>query len=72
MIKTIFCCGCYFDKIYYILNSNRLINWEAFDNGYDWIFKNLISGDVILMCDDIFCEESVPAFDKLFKFDLSK
>ena len=48
MIKTILCCGCYFDKIYFILNSNRLINWETFDDDYDWIFKNLIFGDVIL------------------------
>ena len=72
MIKAIFCCGCYFDKIYYILKCNHLINWEAFDNGYDWIFKNLTSGDVVLICDDIFSEESAPTFDKLFKFDLSK
>ena len=71
MIKKIFCCGCYFDKIYFILNSNCLINWQTFDDGYDWIFKNLISSDLILICDDIFSEE-VPAFDKLFKFELSK
>ena len=71
MIKKIFCCGCYFDKIYLILNSNRLINWQTFEDGYDWIFKNLISNDLILICDDIFSEE-VPAFDKLYKFELSK
>ena len=71
MIKKIFCCGCYFDKIYYILNSNHLINHETFDNGYDWIFKNLISGDVILICDNIFSQEPAPAFDKLFEFNLS-
>ena len=72
MIKKIFCCGCYFDKIYLLLNGNHLINWETFDeDGYDWIFKNLISSDLIVMCDDIFSEE-VPAFDKLYKFELSK
>ena len=71
MIKKIFCCGCYFDKIYLMLNSNCLINWQTFDDGYDWIFKNLISNDLILICDDIFSDE-VPAFDKLYKFELSK
>ena len=71
MIKKIFCCGCYFDKVYLILNGNRLIDWQTFDAGCDWIFKNLISNDLILICDDIFSEE-IPAFDKLYKFELSK
>ena len=71
MIKKISCCGCYFDKIYYILNSNHSINYETFKNGYDWVFRNLISGHITLICDNIFSQDSLSISDKLYEFNLS-
>ena len=56
MIKKISCCGCYFDKVYYILNSNYSFNYETFENGFDWVFRDFISGFIILICDNIFSE----------------
>ena len=72
MIKEISCCGCYFDKIYYILHSNHPINYETFNDGFDWIFTNLTVGNVMLICDKVFCEDLLTIDSQLFQFNLSK
>ena len=73
MIKKISCCGCYFDKVYYILNSNYSFNYETFENGFDWVFRDFISGFIILICDNIFSEHLLSfTCDNLYEFELSK
>ena len=54
-IKKVCCCGCFFDKVCYLLNSNDLISYEAFESnfGAHWYFKDFISGIIVIVCDDI-------------------
>ena len=33
--KKVCCCGCYFDKVCYILNSNDLISYETFEGNFN-------------------------------------
>ena len=73
MIKKISCCGCYFDKVYYNLNSNYSFNYETFENGFDWVFRDFISGFIILICDNIFSEHFLSSIsDNLYEFELLK
>ena len=52
-IKEIFCCDCYFDEIYYLLQKEK--NYEFFENNlseehncyFDSVFASLI-----IVCDD--------------------
>ena len=84
-IKKVSCCGCYFDKVCYILNSNDLINCETFESKFNahWYFKDFISGFIVVVCDDIFSLLSeqeqqlhqqrllVFTFENLYEFELS-
>ena len=42
--KKVCSCGCYFDKICYILNSNRSITCETFEGNFnaDWFFVDFL------------------------------
>lgn len=72
MIKTISCCGCYFDRILFIVKSNQPINRQIFETSYDWFFTDCSTGDVILMCENIFSEFSLTIANQLYKFELRK
>ena len=74
MVKKISCCGCYFDKIYYIVFGGRSsANFQIFDSDYDWVFTNLVSEDVTVICDNIFeLVDNVKISDRLYEFDLTK
>ena len=54
--KKVCCCGCYFDKVCYILNSNHLISYETFEGNFnaDWYFVDFTSGFIVIVCDDVF------------------
>lgn len=55
-IKKLYCCGCFFDKVCYILNSKDLIEYNNFEKDFIEVkgyFKDFISGTVAIVCDDI-------------------
>ena len=55
-IKKVYCCSCFFDKLYYIFNSKDLIEYETFEKDFVMIegyFKEFITGTVVIVCDDI-------------------
>ena len=74
MVKKISCCGCYFDKIYYIVygSGRSFVNFKIFDTDYDWVFTNLVSEDVTVICENIFELVDVKTCDRLYEFDLTK
>ena len=55
-IKDVFCRGCFFDELYYILNTEELIEHEAFEKHFMELrgyYKDLISGALVIVCHDI-------------------
>ena len=55
-IKDVLCCGCFFDELYYILNSEELIEHNAFEKHFIKLksyFKDLISGILVIVCNNI-------------------
>ena len=55
-IKDVLCCGCFFDELYYILNSEELIEHNAFEKHFIKVkgyFKDLISGVLVIVCNNI-------------------
>ena len=74
MVKKISCCGCYFDKIYDIVfgSGRPPVNFQIFDRYYDWVFTNLVTEDVTVICDSIFELVDVTTCDRLYEFDLTK
>ena len=56
MLKKISCCGCYFDKIYHIVfgSGRSSLNFQIFDSYYDCVFTNLVTEDVIVICENVF------------------
>ena len=83
--KKVCCCGCYFDKVCYILNSNHLITYETFEGNFnaDWYFVDFTSGFIVIVCDDVFSllskedeqqqqqyQNLVIAFEQLYDFEL--
>ena len=79
--KKVCCCGCYFDKVCYILNSNHLISYQTFESNFnaDWYFVDFTSGFIVIVCDDVFSLLSKEdqqqqyhfAFEQLYEFELS-
>lgn len=83
--KKVCCCGCYFDKVCYILNSNHLITYETFEGNFNahWYFTDFTSGFIVIVCDDVFSllskedeqqqqqyQNLVIAFEQLYDFEL--
>ena len=55
-IKQVYCCGCFFDKLYYIFNSKDFIEYKTFEEYFikvEGYFKDFISGSVVIVCNDI-------------------
>ena len=55
-IKEVYCCGCFFDKLYYIFNSKDLIEYDTFEKGFiavEGYFKDFIFDTVVIVCNDI-------------------
>ena len=55
-IKEVYCCSCFFDKLFYILNSKDLIEYTTFEKDFadvEGYFKDFIFGSVVVVCDDI-------------------
>ena len=55
-IKEVYCCGCFFDKLYYIFNSKDLIEYDTFEKDFiavEGYFKDFIFGTVVIVCNDI-------------------
>ena len=83
--KKVCCCGCYFDKVCYLLNSNDLISYETFEGNFNahWYFSDFTSGFIVIVC-DVFCllskedqqqqqhQSLVFVFEQLYEFELSK
>ena len=74
MVKKISCCGCYFDKIYHIVfgSGRSPVNFQIFDSYYDWVFTNLVTEDVTVICDNVFDLVNVMICDRLYEFNLTK
>ena len=55
-IKDVLCCGCFFDELYYILNSEEFIEHSTFEKHFIKLkgyFKDLISGVIVIVCNNI-------------------
>ena len=55
-IKELYCCGCFFDRLYFIFSSKDLIDYETFEKDFIEVkgyFKDFIFGTVVIVCDDI-------------------
>ena len=55
-IKDVLCCGCFFDELYYILNTEELIEHDTLEKHFIELkgyFKDLISGALVIVCNDI-------------------
>ena len=55
-IREVYCCGCFFDKLYYIFNTKDLIEFENFEEDFIEVkgyLKNFFFGIVVIVCDDI-------------------
>ena len=77
--KKLCCCGCYFDKVFYMLNTNQLIS-EGDINAH-WHISDYANGVMVIVCDDVFSllskddqkhQSLVFAFEQLYEFELSK
>ena len=55
VIKKISCCGCYFDKICYLVNTKKIIDYEFFESSLpaDWFFQDFNCGVIVVVCDQI-------------------
>ena len=72
MVKKISCCGCYFDKIYHIVFGSGRSPVNFHDNYYDWVFTNLVTEDVTVICNNVFNLVNVMICDRLYEFNLTK
>ena len=55
-MKEVYCCGCFFDKVYYILNSKDILEYNSFEKDFievEGYFKDFIQGTVVIACSDI-------------------